>query len=108
VNKSYLEANKSDYSLADISSWLQTRQSYYARKELAAATNDPVQETTAPAGVDEKMLYFKQLLNKVKEIIDDSYSDNSQLAKTTQQLEQVLDRIIGEEERRRSDDYSTK
>lgn len=52
---------------------------------------------------DTEMVNFKLLLNKVKEIVEDSYSDNAELSAATQNLENVLDNIIkGEEQQRRS------
>lgn len=47
------------------------------------------------------MLNFRELLSKVKEIVDDSYSDNNDLAEATYHLETVLDSIIRNEEIKR-------
>uniref|UniRef100_A0A182FJJ5 Uncharacterized protein n=1 Tax=Anopheles albimanus TaxID=7167 RepID=A0A182FJJ5_ANOAL len=44
----------------------------------------------------------RNLLLKVREIVDDSYSDNAELAHTTQQFERALDQIIAQEELKRS------
>lgn len=46
------------------------------------------------------MKSFKELLHKVRDILEDTYSDNTQLSTVTRQLEIVLDDIIGEEERK--------
>lgn len=79
---------------------------------------------TADTSMDSEMSNFKNLLLLVKEIIDgkcarwtikikiscaqlycffskDSYSDNKELSLATNQLEKVLDDIIGQEERKR-------
>lgn len=50
---------------------------------------------------ETEMTNFKLLLHKVKEIVDDSYSDNTELSEATQNLENVLDSIIKTEEGRR-------
>jgi len=47
------------------------------------------------------MVNFKLLLHKVKEIVEDSYSDNAELSAATQNLENVLDSIIKSEEQQR-------
>ncbi|XP_049289558.1 uncharacterized protein LOC125767235 [Anopheles funestus] len=52
--------------------------------------------------MDTQMVNFRDLLLKVREIVDDSYSDNTELARSTQQIEKALDRIIAEEEQKRS------
>ena len=46
------------------------------------------------------MQSFKELLHKVRDMLDDSYSDNAQLSTVTRQLEEALDDIIGNEEKR--------
>lgn len=51
---------------------------------------------------DTDMINFKLLLDKVKEIVEDSFSDNTELAAATQNLENVLDNIVKNEEKRRS------
>ncbi|XP_037936767.1 dystrophin-like [Teleopsis dalmanni] len=100
LNRSYLDANKSDYSLKDLSLWfnqrrtsLTTHTAYPALSILPDANTDDIRDT--------EMNNFKQLLSKVKEIVDDSYSDNTELAAATQNLENVLDSIIKGEESRR-------
>lgn len=50
---------------------------------------------------DTEMVNFKLLLHKVKEIVEDSYSDNAELSAATQNLENVLDSIIKSEEQQR-------
>ncbi|XP_050067566.1 dystrotelin [Anopheles maculipalpis] len=52
--------------------------------------------------MDTQMVNFRDLLLKVREIVDDSYSDNTELARSTQQIEKALDRIIAEEELQRA------
>uniref|UniRef100_A0A182T388 ZZ-type domain-containing protein n=1 Tax=Anopheles maculatus TaxID=74869 RepID=A0A182T388_9DIPT len=52
--------------------------------------------------MDTQMANFRDLLLKVREIVDDSYSDNTELARSTQQIEKALDRIIAEEELKRA------
>lgn len=88
INKTYFDANRSDYSVKDVSSWIQNRKSLH--QEGADVLDMSVLET--------QMVNFRELLSKVKEIVEDSYSDNIQLSKATHQLEYVLDRIIGEAE----------
>uniref|UniRef100_A0A1B0CB43 ZZ-type domain-containing protein n=2 Tax=Lutzomyia longipalpis TaxID=7200 RepID=A0A1B0CB43_LUTLO len=88
INKTYLDANRSDYSIKDVSSWIQNRKSM--QQERLEAVDKSLLET--------QMVNFRDLLLKVKEIVEDSYSDNVQLSKATHQLEYVLDRIIGEAE----------
>lgn len=46
------------------------------------------------------MQSFRELLHKVRDILEDTYSDNAQLSTVTRQLESALDDIIGEEERK--------
>lgn len=59
---------------------------------------DSIDETSI---MDTDMLNFRELLSKVKEIVDDSYSDNNDLAEATYHLETVLDSIIRNEEIKR-------
>ncbi|XP_055713853.1 dystrobrevin beta [Phlebotomus papatasi] len=88
INRTYFDANRSDYSVKDVSSWIQNRKSLH--QEDVDVLDMSVLET--------QMVNFRELLSKVKEIVEDSYSDNIQLSKATHQLEYVLDRIIGEAE----------
>jgi len=69
------------------------------RKSVAAIALGTSAISTS--NIDTKIVNFKELLYKVKEIIDDSYSDNIILSDTTKQLEIVLDDIIGDEEQKR-------
>ncbi|XP_055840872.1 dystrobrevin alpha [Episyrphus balteatus] len=94
INRSYLDANKSDYSVSDISGF------FYQKKMSSPYTGAPLTVVTEDDGRDTEMLNFKLLLHKVKEIVDDSYSDNTELAEATQNLENALDNIIQDEERR--------
>lgn len=48
------------------------------------------------------MQNFRELLHIVKDIIEDTYSDNTELSKATNQLETVLDNIIEGEEKKRN------
>ncbi|XP_017037014.1 dystrophin [Drosophila kikkawai] len=104
LNRSYLEANKSDYSLNDISLWFDQRRASQGPGSLPLAALLPggggVVAAAPPGG--DGMLNFKLLVHKVKEIVEDSYSDNAELSAATQNLENVLDSIIkGEEQQRR-------
>ncbi|XP_017964545.1 dystrophin, isoforms A/C/F/G/H [Drosophila navojoa] len=120
LNRSYLEANKSDYSLSDISLWFDQRRSSL----LPSAANNmqqhqQQQQQQLPLGAlleqsvnvdmrDTEMVNFKLLLNKVKEIVEDSYSDNAELSAATQNLENVLDNIIKVEEQQRRSSCSAR
>ncbi|XP_011193118.2 dystrophin [Zeugodacus cucurbitae] len=119
LNRSYLEANKSDASVNDVSTWFNQRRSS-ALMPIPHTTNtdcgvETVQENSTKASeteIDEEfeivdlrdtdMINFKLLLHKVKEIVEDSFSDNTELAAATQNLENVLDNIVKNEEKRRS------
>ncbi|KAH8355468.1 hypothetical protein KR084_011284 [Drosophila pseudotakahashii] len=113
LNRSYLEANKSDYSLNDISLWFDQRRSSVqpgpgslpAPLALPMPLGALLEQQPANGGGDGRdteMVNFKLLLHKVKEIVEDSYSDNAELSAATQNLENVLDSIIkGEEQQRR-------
>lgn len=106
LNRSYLEANKSDYSLNDISLWFDQRRASLQQGPgslpLAPLTalleRQPVVGEVQP---DSGMVNFKLLVHKVKEIVEDSYSDNAELSAATQNLENVLDSIIKSEEQQR-------
>uniref|UniRef100_A0A1A9WCB7 ZZ-type domain-containing protein n=1 Tax=Glossina brevipalpis TaxID=37001 RepID=A0A1A9WCB7_9MUSC len=111
INRSYLDANRSDYSLNDLSSWFNQKRLSSLPSSLSAV---PEVNSTQVSLCDYKsdnalmlhsrdtdMTNFKLLLNKVKEIVDDSYSDNTELSAATQNLENVLDSIIKSEESRR-------
>ncbi|XP_068158970.1 dystrotelin [Drosophila tropicalis] len=111
LNRTYLEANKSDYSLNDVSLWFDQRRSSLQNAQgstplslpcmppLNALLEHPV--VHGGDGRDTEMINFKLLLNKVKEIVEDSYSDNAELSAATQNLENVLDNIIQSEEQQR-------
>lgn len=113
ANKSHA-ADNTEYSISDVSSWFQTKiPNNIAAKETNKNFADETFET--------KVANFRNLLMKVKEIIDgkyflfkrnvpvfdaqililDSYSDNSELARTTAHLETVVARIIDDEEKKR-------
>lgn len=47
------------------------------------------------------MQSFRDLLHKVREVLEDTYSDNAELSSVTRQLEDALDDIIGKEEKKR-------
>ncbi|XP_023170080.1 dystrotelin isoform X2 [Drosophila hydei] len=117
LNRSYLEANKSDYSLSDISLWFDQRRSSLLPK--AASAMQQQQQQQLPLGAlleqsvnvdmrDTEMVNFKLLLNKVREIVEDSYSDNAELSAATQNLENVLDNIIKSEEQQRRSSCSAR
>ncbi|KAH8247954.1 hypothetical protein KR038_010869, partial [Drosophila bunnanda] len=106
LNRSYLEANKSDYSLNDISLWFDQRRASQGPGSLPLAPLSALLERQQPAGVaaaapGDGMVNFKLLVHKVKEIVEDSYSDNAELSAATQNLENVLDSIIKSEEQQR-------
>lgn len=104
INRSYLDANKSDYSIEDLSLWFNQRKmsSSNTRKPLSVLTEVDIFADDNDVNLrDTEMTNFKLLLNKVKEIVEDSYSDNTELAEATQNLENVLDTIIKSEESRR-------
>jgi hypothetical protein len=69
VNKTYLEENRNDYSVSDLSTWFQTK------------SNDPVRrlkdldelKTLDDVALETKMNNFRNLLLKVKEIIDGKF-----------------------------------
>lgn len=93
INKTFLEENKS-LSINDLSNWFQID------KNITEATYD--ERLTTMTRTDTKMTNFRKLLYQVKEIVDDSYSDNALLAEKTKTLEKELDDIIGNEEEKRS------
>lgn len=113
MNRSYLEANKSDYSLNDISLWFDQRRSSVQPGQGPGSLPAPLplpmplgalleqQPANGGDGRDTEMVNFKLLLHKVKEIVEDSYSDNAELSAATQNLENVLDSIIKSEEQQR-------
>ncbi|XP_075156849.1 discontinuous actin hexagon [Haematobia irritans] len=111
INRTYLDANKSDYSINDLSIWFnQRRLSSIAPISLPVSLPLPSlnelssHEELNYYGVntrDTEMNNFKLLLTKVKEIVDDSYSDNTELSEATQNLENALESIINIEEDRR-------
>lgn len=104
INRSYLEANKSNYSMSDLSCWFSQFPQNSERikdddsKSIVRISNT----TTIDPNFNHRetdMSNFKLLLSKVKEIVDDSYSDNTELSAATQNLENVLDSIIHCEEK---------
>uniref|UniRef100_A0A1B0FAD2 ZZ-type domain-containing protein n=1 Tax=Glossina morsitans morsitans TaxID=37546 RepID=A0A1B0FAD2_GLOMM len=98
LNRSYLDANRSDYSLSDLSCWFNQQRlsslspSLSAVPEVNSAQVSLIDYKSANALIshdrDTELTNFKLLLNKVKEIVEDSYTDN------------VLDSIIKAEESR--------
>uniref|UniRef100_A0A1Q3EXS7 Putative dystrophin-like protein n=1 Tax=Culex tarsalis TaxID=7177 RepID=A0A1Q3EXS7_CULTA len=114
LNKSYVNDQlPSDLSVRDVSAWFHLdRLSETMLEQMEADTSktkanpktqhvDELNRCIENLRIDTQMANFKDLLLKVREIVDDSYSDNTELARTTQQLEKALDRIIEEEERKR-------
>lgn len=97
-NRTYLEENKS-LSINDISNWFQIDENKNANNN--ATKNVPERDMTLTK-VDTKMVNFKRLLEQVREIVDDSYSDNGILKEKTKNLELELDQIIAEETEKRS------
>lgn len=118
LNKSYVnEQFQKEVSISDVSSWfhlkpqsetkekhVDTNESFITMKRnySNSAAVDELNRCIDNLRIDTQMANFKDLLLKVREIVDDSYSDNTELARTTQQLEKALDRIIEEEERKRT------
>lgn len=96
INKTFFEENKS-LSINDISNWLQIEKEC---SEVQQMYDEKFTNTITRA--DTKMTNFRKLLYQVKEIVDDSYSDNALLAEKTKTLEQELDNIIANEEEKRS------
>ncbi|XP_055586617.1 dystrobrevin alpha isoform X2 [Uranotaenia lowii] len=116
LNKSYVnEQQPAELSVRDVSSWFHLnrptdtmlaeleRSNENDSKERGnnLSTVDELNRCIDNLKIDTQMTNFKDLLLKVREIVDDSYSDNTELARTTQQLEKALDHIIAEEERKR-------
>lgn len=119
-----MDANKSDYSINDLSLWFNQRR--LSSSSMPTSLTQPIAPQTHLGVLTEvssqdelnyhdehndnvlkmhiretEMTNFKLLLNKVKEIVEDSYSDNTELSEATQNLENVLDSIINTEEGRR-------
>ncbi|XP_058840963.1 dystrobrevin alpha isoform X2 [Topomyia yanbarensis] len=112
LNKSYVnEQLQGELSVRDVSSWYHlNRPSDTILEEITDDKRinrngnmvpDELSRCIDNLKIDTQMANFKDLLLKVREIVDDSYSDNTELARTTQQLEKALDRIIEHEERKR-------
>lgn len=114
LNKSYVNDQlSSELSVRDVSAWFHLDRLSETMLEQMNMNKSKTKSNPKSQHVDElnrcidnlrmdtQMANFKDLLLKVREIVDDSYSDNTELARTTQQLEKALDRIIEEEERKR-------
>ncbi|XP_058442823.1 dystrobrevin alpha isoform X2 [Malaya genurostris] len=105
------EQLQDELSVRDVSSWFHlnrpsetiiNQNTYgYCANRSKSAVSDELSRCIDNLKIDTQMANFKDLLLKVREIVDDSYSDNTELARTTQLLEKALDRIIAEEERKR-------
>lgn len=75
VNKTYLEQNKCDYSVSDISCWFQTKNQ---KNPAETAKNiDDMIRTFDDVAIETKMTNFRDLLLKVKEIIDGEQLDEA-------------------------------
>lgn len=110
LNKSYVNDQlPSELSVRDVSAWfhldrlsetmLEQMESDKSKSKSNPKTHvDELNRCIDNLRMDTQMANFKDLLLKVREIVDDSYSDNTELARTTQQLEKALDRIIEEED----------
>lgn len=94
--------------MRDLSCWFSRANPAHLQSDVSvnAATNDIIPFITSNTETnktsvhrDTDMSNFKALLSKVKEIVDDSYSDNTELSEATQNLENVLDSIIHCEEK---------
>lgn len=112
INRTYLDANKSDYSINDLSLWYNQRRLSSLPPNPLTATQPQLSVLTEVSSQDELNFYgvstrdtemtnFKLLLNKVREIVDDSYSNNVELSEATQNFENILNSIINTEEGRR-------
>ena len=75
VNKTYLEQNKCDYSVSDISCWFQTKNQKTSAE--AARNIDEIIRTFDDVAIETKMTNFRDLLLKVKEIIDGERLDEA-------------------------------
>lgn len=71
---------------------------YHIQENLPTLSEDHSENATS---IGSDMHNFRELLHVVKDIIEDAYSDNSELSKATNQLENVLDSIIEGEEKKR-------
>uniref|UniRef100_A0A182XNF8 ZZ-type domain-containing protein n=1 Tax=Anopheles quadriannulatus TaxID=34691 RepID=A0A182XNF8_ANOQN len=104
---------KTELSVRDISTWFHIELDRAQAGETDA--KEPLSDERPPPPkrdelscridrlkMDTQMANFRDLLLKVREIVDDSYSDNTELARSTQQIEKALDRIIAEEEQKRA------
>ncbi|XP_035780906.1 dystrobrevin alpha-like [Anopheles albimanus] len=109
--------NKTDFSVRDISAWFHADQptSPTANRDMEQqqlegdrstafnrTDNERSRRLVERLRLDTDLVNFRELLLKVREIVDDSYSDNAELAHTTQQFERALDQIIAQEELKRS------
>lgn len=98
MNKTYYDANRSDRSLQEISTWMHLRESFC--RELISLPGNTTKAQQDQTLDGSGMQSFRELLHKVRDILEDTYSDNVQLSTVTRQLESALDDIIGEEERK--------
>lgn len=116
LNKSYVNDQlPSELSVRDVSAWFhldrlsETMLEQMEKDKGKDMTNNTNQKTQVDElnrcidnlRMDTQMANFKDLLLKVREIVDDSYSDNTELARTTQELEKTLSLIIEDVERKR-------
>ncbi|KAG5675838.1 hypothetical protein PVAND_005708 [Polypedilum vanderplanki] len=90
LNKSYVAKNE-EYSISDLSTFFQTKVPMKDNETIRAKNDE----------TDTKIDNFKHLLKQVKEIIDDSFCDNLELARTTEMFSKALDQIIEIEEKKR-------
>lgn len=79
--------------MQEISTWLHLRESFC--RELVSGGDKSLSLLDGSG-----MQSFRELLHKVRDILEDTYSDNAQLSTVTRQLEDALDDIIGKEEQR--------
>uniref|UniRef100_A0A182K6U7 ZZ-type domain-containing protein n=1 Tax=Anopheles christyi TaxID=43041 RepID=A0A182K6U7_9DIPT len=107
---------KTELSVRDISTWFhieldrtqalpsqcETDAKEVSTDKRSVAKKDELSCRIDRLKMDTQMANFRDLLLKVREIVDDSYSDNTELARSTQQIEKALDRIIAEEEQKRA------
>lgn len=97
INLSYLEANKSDYSTKDISTWYRNTDGTHTAAPAVAIDENIPDNTEMQSNIE----HFRDLLHKVKDIIEDSYSDIVELTNATHTVENIVEKIIQEEESKR-------
>ncbi|KAJ6638781.1 hypothetical protein Bhyg_11519 [Pseudolycoriella hygida] len=101
ASRSFLDQNNSNLSISDVTTWLYTKQLPSTIRDIKDNLSTVNENENTTVVDNDDMLNFRELLHIVRDIIEDSYSDNTELSKATNQLENVLDSIIDGEEKRR-------